>query len=52
MLLHSFPAYRLMQSYPGFIAGVKNNYILYKDGSKEIFDDKKQKSFNELLKKI
>ena len=50
MLLHSFPSYRLMQSYPGFIAGVKNNYILYKDGSKEIFDDKKQKSFNELLK--
>lgn len=49
ILSHNFSAYRIVQSYPNFIAGFKDNYILYKDGSKEIFDDKKRKSFKDLI---
>ncbi|HEY4198657.1 MAG TPA: M15 family metallopeptidase [Mucilaginibacter sp.] len=45
-------AKKLVASYPDFIFGYANNYILFKDGSKLIWDDGiKNKSFKDLFKK-
>ncbi len=39
-----------MQAYPDFITGYHSNFIIWKDGSKMIFDDgKHHKSYSELL---
>ncbi len=51
MLSRNLLASRFINAYPNFIVGFKNNYILYKDGSKEIFSEKRQRYFKELLKK-
>ena len=40
---------KLMKTYPSQIVGFNDNYLLFKDGSKLIYDDKKSKSFQELL---
>ncbi len=40
---------KLMRSYPDFIVGYDNNYILFKDGTKLLFDDHKEKYTLELL---
>ncbi len=40
---------KLIKAYPDFIIGAKENYIIWKDGSKMIFDDGKQKEFSDLL---
>lgn len=42
-------AQALIESYPAFIKGYANGYILYKDGSKQIYDDKKKKSYELML---
>ena len=42
-------AKKLMRSYPSLIVGYQDNYILFKDGSKLLFDDHKEKSMLELL---
>ncbi len=39
----------LMQVYPDFIVGYRDNYIIWADSTKMIFDDHKNKSFDELL---
>jgi len=39
---------KLKSSYPQ-IKGCKDNYLIFQDGTKILFDDEKQKSFNELL---
>ena len=40
---------KLIRSYPDFIVGYDNNYILFKDSTKLLFDDHKKKSTLELL---
>jgi hypothetical protein len=45
-------AEKLIKSYPGFISGFSNNYIIFKDGTKLVWDDGiKNKSFKDLLEK-
>jgi len=40
---------RLMSAYPAQIVGYEDNYIVFADSSKMIFDDKNEKSFDELI---
>ncbi|MGZ3999739.1 MAG: M15 family metallopeptidase [Mucilaginibacter sp.] len=45
-------AKKLMGCYPGFVTGYANNYIIFKDGSKLIWDDRiKNKFYQALLDK-
>jgi len=45
-------ATRLIKAYPDFIVGFADNHLIFKDGSKLIWDDGiKNKSFKELLEK-
>lgn len=39
----------LLKAYPDFIKGYENGYIIYSDGSKQIYDDGKEKDFDTLL---
>ena len=41
--------YKLIKSYPEFIIGYKNNYLIFKNGNKLLFNDHKKKNFIELL---
>lgn len=41
---------KLMSAYPDFIIGYEDNYVIFKDGSKMIYDDGKTKTFDEVLK--
>ncbi len=39
----------LKEAYPDFIAGYRDNKILFKDGTEKVFDDGRQKSFEQKL---
>ena len=41
---------QLMSAYPALITGFEDNYIVFADSSKMLFDDRKEKSSEELLK--
>jgi hypothetical protein len=41
---------KLLSAYPAQIIGFENNFIVFRDGSRLLFDDEKQKSTEELLK--
>jgi hypothetical protein len=41
---------RLMSAYPAQIIGFRNNYVMFSDSSRLLFDDGKQKSAEELMK--
>ncbi|MBN2664001.1 MAG: M15 family metallopeptidase [Bacteroidales bacterium] len=41
---------KLMKTYPNFIIGSHDNYIVWSDSSLMIFDDKIEKSYEEMLK--
>lgn len=47
----SIPQYaqKLIQSYPDYIIGYENNYLIFVDSSKVVYDDKSIKSYSELL---
>lgn len=40
---------KLMKAYPAQIIGFENNQIVFKDGSKQTYDDGKTKTFQEIL---
>ncbi len=42
---------KLIKAYPDFIIGYDGENIIWKDGTKMLFDDKKKKTFNELLER-
>lgn len=42
-------AQALIDSYPSFIKGYDNGYIIFKNGKKQIYDDKVKKSFAQML---
>jgi len=44
-------AKKLIKAYPDYIIGYENNYIIWKDSSRMLYDDKKSKNFDELLNK-
>ncbi|MBS1520046.1 MAG: M15 family metallopeptidase [Bacteroidetes bacterium] len=45
-------AKKLIKSYPDFISGFSNNHLVFKDGSRMVWDDGiKNKSFKDLLEK-
>ncbi|OYU81276.1 MAG: hypothetical protein CFE23_05805 [Flavobacterium sp. BFFFF1] len=43
------PVQKLLKAYPDHITGYKDNYIIFKDGTKLPYDDGRQKSAGELL---
>ncbi|MFY0602740.1 MAG: M15 family metallopeptidase [Flavobacteriaceae bacterium] len=40
---------KLIRSYPDFIIGLENNHLIFKNGKKLLYNDKKKKSRKELL---
>lgn len=39
----------LLEAYPDFVKGYEDGYIIYADGTKQIYDDGKEKSFENML---